>query len=95
MADCLFLFGAGREKRVYAIPPYTPVRSLGFEDHPFRVESFRGRRCERCGSTDTYLDESIASDGRRRHACSDSAFCARRRADPSVRRGWGHDTVPA
>jgi alpha-D-ribose 1-methylphosphonate 5-phosphate C-P lyase len=33
----LQLFGAGREKRIYAVPPYTPVRSLDFEDHPFRA----------------------------------------------------------
>ena len=32
----LQLFGAGREKRIYAVPPYTRVRSLDFEDHPFR-----------------------------------------------------------
>jgi alpha-D-ribose 1-methylphosphonate 5-phosphate C-P lyase len=95
MADCLFLFGAGREKRVYAIPPHTPVRSLGFEDHPFRVESFRERRCARCGSTDTYLDEVIVHGGARRHACSDTAFCARRRGDPSVARGWGRDRIPS
>ena len=37
MNDCaaLQLFGAGREKRIYAIPPYTSVVSLDFEDHPF------------------------------------------------------------
>ena len=37
MDDCaaLQLFGAGREKRIYAIPPYTQVVSLDFEDHPF------------------------------------------------------------
>ena len=91
-ADCLFLFGAGREKRVYAVPPHTDVHSLGFEDHPFRVESFAGRRCSRCGSTDTYLDEVIVdADGRRQHQCSDTAFCLRRRQDPAVPRGWGHD----
>ncbi len=33
----LQLFGAGREKRIYAIPPYTDVRSLDFDDHPFRA----------------------------------------------------------
>ena len=33
----LQLFGAGREKRIYAVPPYTQVRSLDFEDHPFRT----------------------------------------------------------
>ena len=91
-ADCLFLFGAGREKRVYAVPPHTDVHSLCFEDHLFRVESFAGRRCSRCGSPDTYLDEVIVdADGSRRHQCSDTAFCLRRRENPAVPRGWGHD----
>ena len=41
----LQLFGAGREKRIYAIPPYTDVRSLDFEDHPFEVQHWeRGLR---------------------------------------------------
>jgi alpha-D-ribose 1-methylphosphonate 5-phosphate C-P lyase len=31
----LQLFGAGREQRIYAVPPYTKVVSLDFEDHPF------------------------------------------------------------
>jgi alpha-D-ribose 1-methylphosphonate 5-phosphate C-P lyase len=94
MADCLFLFGAGREKRVYAVPPHTPVESLAFEDHPFRVESFRGHGCARCGSTDTYLEEVILdSAGTRRFQCSDTAFCLRRQEDPGVHRGWGHDQV--
>src|SRR6202790_3080200 len=37
MNDCeaLQLYGAGREKRIYAIPPHTQVVSLDFEDHPF------------------------------------------------------------
>ncbi|MEM1300339.1 MAG: alpha-D-ribose 1-methylphosphonate 5-phosphate C-P-lyase PhnJ, partial [Pseudomonadota bacterium] len=30
----LQLFGAGREQRIYAIPPYTRVVSLDFEDYP-------------------------------------------------------------
>ena len=38
----LQLFGAGREKRIYAVPPYTEVRSLDFEDHPFEPSP---RRC--------------------------------------------------
>ena len=33
----LQLFGAGREQRIYAIPPYTQVVSLDFEDHPFEA----------------------------------------------------------
>ena len=38
MSPALQLFGAGREKRIYAVPPYTEVTSLDFEDHPFEVE---------------------------------------------------------
>lgn len=90
-ADCLFLFGAGREKRVYAVPPHTDVVSLAFEDYPFRAESFGQRACQRCGSTDTYLDEVILdAAGTRSFQCSDTAFCRRRREDPGVPRGWGH-----
>ncbi len=37
-AETLFLFGAGREKRIYAIPPFTNVTPLQFEDYYF----FRG-----------------------------------------------------
>ena len=37
MDDCpaLQLFGAGREQRIYAIPPYSKVKSLDFDDYPF------------------------------------------------------------
>ncbi|MEO1017146.1 MAG: alpha-D-ribose 1-methylphosphonate 5-phosphate C-P-lyase PhnJ, partial [Pseudomonadota bacterium] len=37
-SPALMLFGAGREQRVYAVPPYTDVRSLDFEDYPFTVQ---------------------------------------------------------
>lgn len=39
-SEALQLFGAGRERRIYAIPPFTPVVSLDFEDHPFSVQEF-------------------------------------------------------
>lgn len=79
-AETLFLFGAGREKRIYAIPPFTKVEPLEFEDHPFRVETFAGRSCERCDATDTYLDEIIEdASGRRRYFCSDTGHCEKRR----------------
>jgi alpha-D-ribose 1-methylphosphonate 5-phosphate C-P lyase len=81
MAETLHLFGAGREKRIYAIPPLTRVIPLGFEDHAFRVEEFAGRRCHRCGETDAYFDEVWDGDsGQRVHTCSDTAHCDRRRA---------------
>jgi alpha-D-ribose 1-methylphosphonate 5-phosphate C-P lyase len=76
----LQLFGAGREKRIYAIPPYTDVRSLDFEDHPFRPIR-APHACALCGSTDTYLDEVITDDaGGRLFVCSDTDHCAERQA---------------
>jgi len=79
MAEMLCIFGAGREKRIYAIPPYTKVEPLEFEDHPFRVEDFTGRNCERCGAKDTYLDEIIDDEtGNRRYFCSDTGYCDKR-----------------
>ena len=63
MDDCaaLQLFGAGREKRIYAIPPHTRVVSLDFEDHPFEPSRTQ-ETCALCGATDTYLDEVITDD---------------------------------
>jgi len=77
----LQLFGAGREKRLYAIPPYTEVRSLDFEDHPFAVQRW-DEVCGLCGADDSFLDEVILDDrGARMFVCSDSDHCQRRRAD--------------
>ena len=41
-SEALILLGAGREKKIYAIPPYTKVVSLDFDDHPFETEDFQG-----------------------------------------------------
>lgn len=75
----LQLFGAGREKRIYAIPPYTEVASLDFEDHPFTIQAW-DRPCDICGAEDTFLDEMVTDDqGGRMFICSDSDHCERRR----------------
>ncbi len=75
----LQLFGAGREKRIYAIPPYTKVRSLDFDDHPFEVQKWDGA-CALCGETESFLDEVILDDqGGRMFCCSDSDHCGKRR----------------
>ncbi|MFK0732181.1 MAG: alpha-D-ribose 1-methylphosphonate 5-phosphate C-P-lyase PhnJ [Gloeotrichia echinulata GP01] len=78
MSPALQLFGAGREKRIYAIPPYTKVKSLDFEDHPFTIERW-DQVCELCGSTESYLDEVVIDDqGGRMWICSDTDYCNRR-----------------
>ncbi len=80
MNPALQLFGAGREKRIYAIPPYTTVRSLDFEDHPFEVQRW-AHACALCGSDNSFLDEMIVDDvGSRLFVCSDSFHCGQRRA---------------
>ena len=76
LADNLTLLGAGREKRVYAVPPYTDVTPLEFEDKRFDVEKFEGMSCVRCGSTNTFLDEIYDENtGAVLHACSDTGYC--------------------
>jgi alpha-D-ribose 1-methylphosphonate 5-phosphate C-P lyase len=82
MNPALQLFGAGREKRIYAVPPYTPVRSLDFEDHPFEIQRW-DHTCELCGADDSFLDEVIIDDrGARMYVCSDSDYCTQRRDKP-------------
>ncbi|MEY3588965.1 MAG: carbon-phosphorus lyase complex subunit PhnJ [Actinobacteria bacterium] len=78
MSQFLTLFGAGREKRVYAIPPHTIVEPLTFDDVPFEVERIEGAACRLCGSTDSFLvDSSGEVDS---WACSDTAWCRARRS---------------
>lgn len=82
LGDCsaIQLFGAGREQRIYALPPYTQVVSLDFEDHPFEA-SKPDKPCGLCGSETSYLDEVITDDaGGRMFVCSDTDYCERRRA---------------
>ena len=82
MHDCpaLQLFGAGREQRIYAVPPHTKVISLDFDDHPFAPNAF-DRPCALCGADDVFLDEIVMDDeGTRMFACSDTDHCANRRA---------------
>ena len=91
MNPALLLFGAGREKRIYAVPPFTKVRSLDFEDYPFEVQSW-DEVCGLCGATDSYMDEVVLDDsGNRMFVCSDSYYCACRRAAGHVGPMANHD----
>ncbi|MGZ9724152.1 alpha-D-ribose 1-methylphosphonate 5-phosphate C-P-lyase PhnJ [Rhizobium miluonense] len=79
----LVLFGAGRERRVYAIPPYTDVRSLDFIDRPFTVQKWNAT-CVLCGSDHSYLDELVTGDdGQVQFICSDTDYCETRQAEAS------------
>ena len=83
-SPALMLFGAGREKRLYAIPPYTRVESLAFDDHPFEIQRWE-HQCELCGSAESYLDEVVVDDrGSRMFVCSDTDYCGQHRAEQAA-----------
>ena len=93
----LQLFGAGREKRLYAVPPYTSVQSLDFEDHPFVVQA-SGHACALCGCTESFLDEVVQDDDERLWACSDTDWCREQQqspGDPAIASGVGDARKPA
>lgn len=71
----LQLFGAGREKKIYAIPPFTKVEPLKFEDREFQVEKFEGKVCERCGNSGVFFDEIYDDEGMVHYFCSDTSYC--------------------
>lgn len=82
--DGILLFGAGREKKIYAVPPYCTAVPLDFEDVRFTVEKFRSHqgvrfKCSRCGSETTFLDEFFDIEGNKHHSCSDTEWCDRQR----------------
>lgn len=73
-APFLTLFGAGREKRIYAVPPHTNVEPLTFDDVPFEVERTPGASCHHCGSDATFL---VEVPGLHLWVCSDTDWCRR------------------
>ncbi len=74
-ADCLYLFGAGREKRLYAVPPHTDVEPLEFDDVKFHIEDFSQVRCASTGYNFAFMDEMFQDDGiSKKHYVNDSNF---------------------
>jgi alpha-D-ribose 1-methylphosphonate 5-phosphate C-P lyase len=87
-SEALMIFCAGREKRIYCIPPYTDVHSLDFEDHPFSIQQW-DEPCSLCGSHHTFLDEVLIDDqGGRMFICSDTDYCQQQQAN---NQGARHD----
>jgi len=79
LSDALILLGAGREKKIYAVPPYTEVKSLAFEDYPFELEDQTGRVCQICGARNVYFDE--IEDEKTKTTifqCNDTSDCLKR-----------------
>jgi alpha-D-ribose 1-methylphosphonate 5-phosphate C-P lyase len=75
-SDHLTLLSHGRDKKIYAVPPYTKVEPLTFVDVPFEVEYTDGAACRLCGSTDTFMVETSTGD----FICSDVQWCLKVRA---------------
>lgn len=73
--DGLILLGAGREKKIYAIPPYTKVESIAFDDYAFQREDFSGQACRMTGRNDVFLDELIdETNGETYYQINDQSF---------------------
>ncbi|MDF0602787.1 alpha-D-ribose 1-methylphosphonate 5-phosphate C-P-lyase PhnJ [Psychromarinibacter sp. C21-152] len=72
MAEHLTILSAGREKRIFAVPPHTRVDPLVFDDVPYRVEDHAQLTCHRSGLTGFFMNEIPQDDGTARHEVSDS-----------------------
>jgi len=81
-ARCLYLFGAGREKRLYAIPPHTRVEPLEFEDVRFRVEEWGNTTCAYSQQGDAFLDEIYENEQVKKFVVNDSNFLDKLRSGP-------------
>lgn len=82
----LTLLSAGREKRLYAVPPYTNVFPLEFDDVFFEVEDQTGRVCKRSDQINKFMNEIPLEDGTAEYELSDTSF-----ADKFVQHREGED----
>lgn len=81
----LTIFAAGREKKIYAVPPFTRAEPIVFDDIPFRAENLGDssgirRRCSLCGSRDSFLDQ-VEDRDEVLDTCSDTDFCEQTRRE--------------
>lgn len=72
MAKHLTILSAGREKRLHAVPPFTRVEPLVFDDVPYRVEDHGGLTCARSGASGFFMNEIPQDDGSSTFEVSDS-----------------------
>lgn len=76
------IFGAARERRLYALPAYTRADSIGFADLDFLPQS-QNAACAICGARDSYLDNLGVPDAPQ-WVCSDSECCKARQGAGDV-----------
>lgn len=88
MAKHLTILSAGREKRIFAVPPYTRVEPLVFDDVPYKVEEHANLTCYRSGVRGLFMNEIPQEDGSSTHEVSDSEYGVK-----TIRRADGDDTV--
>ncbi len=74
MAKHLTILSAGREKRIFAVPPYTKVAPLVFSDVPYKVEDHADLTCQRSGTTGFFMNEIPQDDGSSAFEVSDSEW---------------------
>ena len=79
-AEHLTILSAGREKRLYAVPPYTNVYPLEFDDVYFDVEDQSGRICIHTGATHKFMNEIPQAEGASVFELSDSGYADKIRA---------------
>lgn len=72
MARHLTLLSAGREKRLFAVPPFTRVEPLVFSDRPYRVEEHGHLECRRSGVAGYFMNELPIDGGGSAFEVSDS-----------------------
>jgi alpha-D-ribose 1-methylphosphonate 5-phosphate C-P lyase len=70
----LTLLSAGREKRLYAVPPYTDVRPIEFDDVFFQVEAQQGWRCHQSNIQNKFMTELPQADGTLLYELSDTSY---------------------
>lgn len=84
MANHLTILSAGREKRLFAVPPFTTVEPLVFDDVPYRVEDHGDLTCIRSGAKGYFMNEIPQDDGTSTYEVSDSELGVK-----TIRKGEG------
>jgi alpha-D-ribose 1-methylphosphonate 5-phosphate C-P lyase len=70
----LTLLSAGREKRLYAVPPYTDVRPLEFDDVFFEIENQHDWVCTDTGGRYKFMNEIPQPNGTSTYQISDTGY---------------------